>query len=152
MGADVAKDMIAARMAADMRMVVVGSPAYFARHPRPATPQDLTEHDCIGLRLPTHGGLLSWEFQRRRRSVNVHVTGRLVFNNGDMRIAAALAGHGLTWTPDDAVLEHVSAGRLTTVLDDWATTYPGYHLYYPSRRSSPALALVVDALRHAGNQ
>lgn len=152
LGGDVAKDMIAARMAADLRMVVVGSPAYFARHPKPVTPQDLTDHDCIGLRLPTHGGLLGWEFRRRKRSVNVHVTGRLVFNNSDMRIAASLGGHGLTWTPDDAVLEHVSAGRLITVLDDWAMTYPGYHLYYASRRASPALVLVVDALRHAGPQ
>jgi DNA-binding transcriptional LysR family regulator len=152
LGSDVAKDMIAVRMAADLRMVVVGSPAYFSRHPRPATPQDLTEHDCIGLRLPTHGGLLGWEFQRRRRSVNVHVTGRLVFNNSDMRVAAALAGHGLTWAPEDAVLEHVSAGRLVAVLDDWAMTYPGYHLYYASRRASPAVAVVVEALRQSVDQ
>ena len=152
LGADVGKDMIAARMAPDVRMVVVGSPAYFAHHPRPTRPQDLTEQDCIGLRLPTHGGLLSWEFRRRGRSVNVHVIGRLVFNNGDMTVAAALAGHGLTWTPGDAVGEHVAAGRLVTVLDDWAMTYPGYHLYYASRRASPALALVVEALRHPGNR
>lgn len=148
LGGDVAKDMIAVRMAPDMRMVVVGSPDYFARHPRPAKPQDLTEHGCIGLRLPTHGGLLNWQFKRRGRSVNAHVRGRLVFNSSDLMVAAALAGNGLTWIPDDIVGEHVAAGRLVTVLDNWAMTYPGYHLYYASRRASPALALVVEALRH----
>ena len=150
LGADVAKDMIAVRMAPDMRVAVDGSPGYFAAHPRPATPQDLTEHDCIGLRLPTHGGLLSWEFKRRGRTLNAHVTGRLVFNNGDLMVDAALVGQGLAWVPEDVVREHVAAGRLVNVLDDWAISYPGYHLYYASRRASPALALVVEALRMPG--
>jgi DNA-binding transcriptional LysR family regulator len=149
LGSDVAKDMIAVRMAPDMRVAVVGSPGYFARYPRPRTPQDLTEHDCIGLRLPTHGGLLHWEFKRRGRIVNAQVTGRLVFNTSDLIIPAALAGLGLAWLPDDLVKEHIAAGRLVSVLDEWAATYPGYHLYYASRRASPALALVVEALRHA---
>jgi DNA-binding transcriptional LysR family regulator len=152
LGSDVAKDMIAVRMAPDMRVAVVGSPSYFARYPRPRTPQDLTEHDCIGLRLPTHGGLLNWEFKRRGRSVNAQVTGRLVFNTGDLIVAAALAGLGLVWVPDDLVKEHIAAGRLMSVLDDWAVTYPGYHLYYASRHASPALALVVEALRHAADR
>jgi DNA-binding transcriptional LysR family regulator len=147
LGADVAKDMIAVRIAPDMRVAVVGSPDYFAANVRPAKPQDLTQHDCIGLRLPTHGGLLSWEFKRRGRTLNVHVTGRLVFNNGDLMVDAALAGQGLAWVPEDMVREHVAAGRLVTVLDDWAMSYPGYHLYYASRRASPALMLVVEALR-----
>jgi DNA-binding transcriptional LysR family regulator len=147
LGADVAKDMIAVRIAPDMRLVVVGSPDYFARHAAPRSPQDLTDHDCIGLRLPTHGGLLTWEFKRRQKGVNVHVSGRLVFNSGELVLAAALAGHGLAWVPDDLVGEHIAAGRLRSTLDDWATTFPGYHLYYASRRASPALALVVDALR-----
>ena len=149
LGSDVAKDMIAVRMAPDMRVAVVGSPGYFARYPRPRTPQDLTEHDCIGLRLPTHGGLLNWEFKRRGRIVNAQVTGRLVFNTGDLIIAAVLAGLGLAWVPEDLVKEHITAGRLVSVLDEWAATYPGYHLYYASRRASPALALVVEALRQA---
>jgi len=149
LGSDVAKDMIAVRMAPDMRVAVVGSPGYFARYPGPRTPQDLTEHDCIGHRLPTHGGLLNWEFKRRGRIVNAQVTGRLVFNTSDLIILAALAGLGLAWLPDDLVKEHIAAGRLVSVLDEWAATYPGYHLYYASRRASPALALVVEALRHA---
>jgi DNA-binding transcriptional LysR family regulator len=147
LGADVAKNMIAVRIAPDMRLAVVGNPDYFARCPPPRAPQDLTDHDCIGMRLPTHGGLLTWEFKRRGKSVNVHVNGRLVFNSTDLVLAAALAGHGLAWVPEDLVGEHIAAGRLRSTLDDWATTFPGYHLYYASRRASPALTLVVDALR-----
>ena len=152
LGGDVAKDMIAVRMAPDMRLVVVGSPKYFERHPRPRTPQDLTNHDCLCLRLPSHGGLLPWEFKRRRKNINVHVTGRLVFNSTDMIVAAAVAGHGLAWVPDDAVSEHVAAGRLVAVLDDWTQSFPGYHLYYASRSASPALALIVEALRQPQGQ
>jgi len=148
LGGDVAKDMIAVRIAPDMRMVVVGSPDYFARQPRPLVPQDLTAHDCIGLRLASHGGLLKWEFTRRRKTVNAHVTGRLVFNSSELILAASLAGHGLAWLPLDAAEEHISSGRLLPVLDEWATTFVGYHLYYASRRASPALLLVVEALRH----
>jgi len=147
LGADLARDMIAVRMAPDMRMAVVGSPDYFARRPPPRAPQDLTEHDCIRLRLPTHGGFLNWEFKRRGRTVNAQVTGRLVFNATDFIVAASLAAHGLAWVPDDLVAAHVAAGHLTLVLDDWAATYPGYHLYYASRHASSAVALVVEALR-----
>jgi DNA-binding transcriptional LysR family regulator len=147
LGGDVAKDMIAVRIAPDMRLVVVGSPSYFARHALPRTPQDLTEHDCIGLRLPSHGGLLPWEFKRRGKSVNAHVAGRLVFSSSDMVVAAALSGHGLAWVPDDVAREPIASGRLVSVLDDWAQTFPGYHAYYATRSASPALGLVVEALR-----
>jgi DNA-binding transcriptional LysR family regulator len=147
LGGDVAKDMIAVRIAPDMRLVVVGSPSYFERHARPRSPRDLTEHDCICMRLPSHGGLLPWEFKRRGKSVNAHVTGRLVFNSSDMVVNAALAGYGLAWVPDDAVSKHLSQRRLVTVLDDWSQTFPGYHAYYATRNSSPALGLVVEALR-----
>jgi DNA-binding transcriptional LysR family regulator len=147
LGGDVAKDMIAVRIAPDMRLVVVGSPGYFERHAKPATPHDLTEHDCIGLRLPSHGGLLPWAFKQRGKSLNAHVTGRLVFNASDLVVAAALGGHGLAWAPDDAVAEHIAAGRLVSVLDDWSQTFPGYHAYYATRSASPALGLVVEALR-----
>jgi DNA-binding transcriptional LysR family regulator len=147
LGADVARNMIAVRMAPDMRLVVVGSPQYFARRPAPRTPQELTDHDCIGMRLPTYGGLLPWEFKRRAKRVNVHASGRLVFNSTAMVLEAALAGHGLAWVPEDLAAEHIGAGRLRSTLDDWAASFPGYHLYYASRRASPALALVVEALR-----
>jgi DNA-binding transcriptional LysR family regulator len=147
LGGDVAKDMIAVRIAPDMRMVVVGSPRYFIRHARPSTPQDLTLHDCIGLRLASHGGLLKWEFTRRRKTINAHVSGRLVFSSSELIVAAALSGHGLAWVPIDTVEEHIAKGRLESVLDDWAATFAGYHLYYATRRASPALMLVVEALR-----
>ena len=146
-GGDVAKDMIAARIGPDVRMVVAGAPAYFARHTQPQTPQELGDHDCIGLRLPTYGGLLAWEFKHGERTVTAHVKGRLVFNRSDLMAEAALAGNGLAWLPDDMVRDHVAAGRLRTTLDAWSITYPGYHLYYASRQASPALSLVVDALR-----
>jgi DNA-binding transcriptional LysR family regulator len=149
LGGDIAKDMIAVRLAPDMRMAVAGSPAYLRRRGRPMAPHALTEHDCIRQRLPTHGGLMNWEFKRRGRTVNAHVTGRLVFNGSGLIVAAALAGHGLIWAPEDIVAEHIATGRLTEVLEDWAVTYPGYHLYYASRRASPALALVVEALRYS---
>jgi DNA-binding transcriptional LysR family regulator len=152
LGDDVAKDMIAVRIAPDMRIVVVGSPKYFNHHPQPLAPHDLTDHDCISLRLPTHGGLLPWEFKRSGRTVNTHVKGRLVFNQSDLIVEAVLAGNGLAWVPEDLVQKHIAAGRLVTVLSDWVITYPGYHLYYTSRRSSPALALVVEALRGSKKQ
>jgi DNA-binding transcriptional LysR family regulator len=147
LGGDVAKDMIAVRIAPDMRMAVVGSPDYFLCHSRPLAPQDLTLHDCIGMRLASHGGLLKWEFTRRRKNVNAHVTGRLIFNSSELIVAAALSGHGLAWVPLDTVQAHIAAGRLTPVLDDWAITFAGYHAYYASRRASPALTLVMEALR-----
>ncbi len=109
LGGDIAKDMIAVRMAPDMRMAVAGSPAYLARQRRPVTPHDLTEHDCIRQRLPTHVGLMNWEFKRRGRSVNAHVTGRLVFNGSSLIVDAAVTGHGLIWVPEDIVAEHVAA-------------------------------------------
>ncbi|MFZ6682004.1 LysR family transcriptional regulator [Undibacterium sp. Tian12W] len=147
LGGDVAKNMIALRIAPDMRMVVVGSPAYFERNQPPKTPSDLSEHDCIGLRLPTYGGMLAWEFKHGERITSTHVEGRLVFNRSDLMADAAVAGNGLAWLPDDMARDHLAAGRLVTTLDDWAITFPGYHLYYASRRSSSALSLVVDALR-----
>jgi DNA-binding transcriptional LysR family regulator len=148
LGDDVAKDMIAVRIAPDMRMVVTGCPGYFARMGKPASPNDLLEHNCIAMRLPTHGGLLHWEFTRDGQGTTVHVAGQLVFNDSPMILSAALAGYGLAWLPSDVVEARVRDGELVSVLDDWSTVYPGYHLYYPSRAASQALSLVVDRLRY----
>ena len=147
LGDDVARDMIAVRIAPDMRMAVVGSPAYFSHHAPPAVPQDLTRHACIGMRLPTRGGLLPWEFMQGGKLFGLHLKAPLVFNHGDLILAAALAGHGLAWQPQDMVATHIESGHLHAVLDDYASVFPGYHLYYASRRASPAIALVVEALR-----
>ena len=146
LGDDVARDMIALRMTPDVRFAVVGSPAYLAAHGRPTRLEDLAQHDCIGRRLPTHGGLMPWEFWQRGRHVSVHVQGRLVFNQGDAALRAALGGHGLAWLPLDSVQPHVASGALELVLNPLAARFPGYHLYYASRRASPALSLVVQAL------
>lgn len=153
LGEQVAKDMIAVRIGPDMRMAIVGSPAYFEKRGRPKIPQDLTSHNCINLRLPTYGGIYAWEFEKDGREVKVRVEGQLVFNNIALRLDAALDGYGISYLPDDVVEEHVSAGRLVRVLADWCTPFPGYHLYYPSRRqSSPAFSIVVDALRYRGDR
>jgi DNA-binding transcriptional LysR family regulator len=149
LGEQVAKDMIAVRIGPDVRMAVVGAPSYFARRPAPRTPQDLTAHDCINLRLPTYGGLYAWEFEGDGREFSVRVQGRLVFNDPTLIVRAAAAGFGLACLPDGEVTAQLADGRLVRVLDDWCPPFPGYHLYYPSRRqSSPAFAVLLDALRY----
>ena len=149
LGEQVAKDMIAVRIGPDLRMAVVGAPAYFAKRKRPRTPQDLTEHACINLRLPTYGGIYPWEFEKGGRALKVRVEGRLVFNNIGLRLNAVLAGFGLAYLPEDQVLAHLADGRLVRALGDWCPPFSGYHLYYPSRRQPPpAFALLVDALRY----
>ncbi|UGY19642.1 LysR family transcriptional regulator [Bradyrhizobium septentrionale] len=149
LGEQLAKDMIAVRIAPDFRMVVVGAPTYFKRRERPKRPQDLTQHTCINIRLPTHGGIYAWEFEKRGRAIKVRVDGQLIFNSTALRIKAALAGLGLAYVAEDQVEAQLAKGQLVQVLDDWCAPFPGYHLYYPSRRqSSPAFALLVDALRY----
>jgi DNA-binding transcriptional LysR family regulator len=148
LGEQVAKDMIAVPISAELRMAVVGSPAYLAAHPGPKTPQQLSDHICINLRLPTRGGLYAWEFEKGARKLNVRVEGQLVFNTARLIVRAALGGMGLACLPEDAVKEEIKSGLLIRVLGDWCPPFPGYHLYYPSRRQqSPAFALLVEALR-----
>jgi DNA-binding transcriptional LysR family regulator len=150
-GEQVAKDMIAVRIGPDMRMAVVGAPSYFARRPRPKVPQDLTEHACINIRLPTHGSLYAWELQKGKHEIKVHVEGSLVFNVAPLLLRSALAGLGLACVFEDQVQEHIAEGRLVRVLADWCPPFPGYHLYYPSRRQpTPAFGLLVEALRYRG--
>ncbi|AZV20891.1 LysR family transcriptional regulator [Mesorhizobium sp. M7A.F.Ce.TU.012.03.2.1] len=151
LGEQVARDMIAVRIAPDMRMAVVGSPAYFATRPKPRTPQDLTTHNCINLRLPTYGGLYAWEFEKAGRELKVRVEGQLVFNTSALRMNAVLAGLGLAYLPEEQLTAHLADGRLVRVLADWCAPFPGYHLYYPSRRqATTAFSLLVDALRYRG--
>ncbi|WP_454622064.1 LysR family transcriptional regulator [Bradyrhizobium cenepequi] len=151
MGEQVAKDMIAVPIGPQLRMAVVASPGYFERHPRPETPQDLTAHKCINIRLPTYGGVFSWGLEKDGREVKVRGEGQLVFNSLSMRLSSALDGLGVAYMPEDQALPHIVDGRLVRVLEDWCPSFPGYHLYYPSRRQqSPALALLVDVLRYRG--
>ncbi len=150
-GETVARGMIAVRIAPDMRMAVVGSPAYFERKQRPRTPQDLAGHNCINLRLPTHGGLYAWEFEKAARELKVRVEGQLVFGTTALMIEAALAGFGLAYLTEEQVRPYLDDGRLVRVLADWCPPFSGYHLYYPSRRQpAPAFALLVEKLRYRG--
>ena len=149
LGEQVARDMIAVAIGPEIRMAVVGAPSYFAVHPAPKAPQDLTSHNCINIRLPTRGGVHAWEFEKRGREVKVRVEGQLLFNNIALRLDAALSGLGLAYLPEDQVQMDVTGGRLVRVLADWCPPFAGYHLYYPSRRQpTPAFGLVVDALRY----
>jgi DNA-binding transcriptional LysR family regulator len=149
LGEQVARDMISVRVGPDTRMAAVASPAYFAARPRPKTPRDLAEHNCINLRLPTLGGLYAWEFEKARRELQVRVEGQLIVNDVAVARQAALAGLGMIFVPEDIVARDMERGELLRVLEDWCPPFPGYHLYYPSRRQqSPAFALLVEALRY----
>ena len=148
-GEQVAKGMIAVRIGPDMSMAVVGAPSYFKTRPEPTNPQELVHHNCINLRLPTHGGLYAWEFEKRNRELRVRVDGQITFNGTPQILGAALSGFGRAYVPQDLAAPHMARKRLKRVLEDWCPPYSGYHLYYPSRRQpSAAFALLVDALRY----
>ena len=132
-----------------MRMAVVGAPSYFEKRSPPKKPQDLTDHKCINLRLPTYGGLYTWEFEKGKRELKVRVDGQLVLDGATPILNAALDRFGLAYVPEDLAQPHLAKGLLSRVLEDWCPPYSGYHLYYPSRRQPPAaFALLVDALHY----
>ncbi|SFR05861.1 DNA-binding transcriptional regulator, LysR family [Enterobacter sp. kpr-6] len=149
LGESIEKDMIAVKIGPDMRMVVVGSPDYFAQNPVPQTPHDLQHHRCINMRLPTAGGLYHWEFEKDGKPLRVRVEGQLTINLLSERIDAARSGFGLACAPEDTVGAQIKAGELIQVLDEWCPSFPGYYLYYPSRKQHPpAFALLIEALRY----
>ncbi|MER8921035.1 LysR family transcriptional regulator [Mesorhizobium sp. M0802] len=149
LGESIDRDMIAVRIGPDWRLVAVASPDYFSRHPVPTAPQDLVDQDCINMRQATFGGLYAWEFARDGRDLRVRVEGQLTFNSSLPMIEAATSGFGIAYVPENLVSHHIAEGRLRLVLDDWSPPFAGYHLYYPSRRQlSPAMAVIIDALRH----
>jgi DNA-binding transcriptional LysR family regulator len=148
-GETVSSGMISVRIAPDARMAVVGAPSYFAERNPPRVPQDLTEHTCINLRLPTRGGLYAWEFEKDGREMNVRVDGQLIFGTAALLLTAARSGFGLAYLPEEQVRDDLKSGRLVRVLADWCPPFSGYHLYYPTRRQpTQAFALLVDALRY----
>ena len=148
LGGTIDKDMIAMPIGPKLRMAAVAAPGYFAKHPVPKSPEDLTKHSCINLRFPTHGGLYVWEFERRGKQLNVRVDGQVTLNSSPHIVLAALEGLGIAFLPEEEFAPHVEKGRLVRVLEDWCAPFEGYYLYYPSRRQpSPAFSLVVDALR-----
>jgi len=149
LGETVAQDMIAVRIGPDMRMAAAASPAYFAERDLPATPHDLSNHNCINLRFPTYGGLYAWEFEKDGRALNVRVDGQMTVNDTALALQAAMDGVGIAYVTEDQVLPLLTAGRLVRVLEDWCPPFPGYHLYYPSRRQhSSGFAVLIEALRY----
>ena len=149
LGERVDKDMVAVRISPDLRMAVTGAPSYFADHPKPRQPKDLTDHACINLRLPTLGGFYVWEFEKGGKETKVRVEGPLAFNSSRLVVEAALAGSGLAFTLEDRVKPHIKSKKLVRVLADWCPPFDGYYLYYPSRRQpTPAFSLLVEALRY----
>lgn len=149
LGESVDKDMIAVRIGPDLRLIVVGSPDYFSRYGIPDTPHGLQQHRCINMRLPTLGGLYHWEFKKDGKPIQVKVSGQLTFNSLTERIDAAESGFGLSFVPEDTVQQQLESGTLIGVLQDWSPVFPGYNLYYPSRKQHPpAFSLLIDTLRY----
>ncbi|PKB90421.1 LysR family transcriptional regulator [Ewingella americana] len=149
LGEQVDKDMIAVRIGPDFRMAVVATPSYIADKSAPLTPHDLQQHSCINLRLPTLGGIYAWEFEKAGRPLRVRVDGQLILNSNAQIKKAVLAGFGMALVPEDNVREELKSGELVEFLQDWCPEFPGYYLYYPSRRQhTSAFALLVEALRY----
>ncbi|MEI1251420.1 LysR family transcriptional regulator [Rhizobium aouanii] len=148
LGESVDKDMIAVRIGPDWRLVAVASPEYLTRRSSPKTPQELVGHDCINHRQARAGGLYAWEFGKDGREVRVRVDGQLTFNTSYAMIDAAVAGYGIAYVPETLVADEIASGQLVQLLDDWSPMFPGYYLYYPSRRqNAPAFKVVVEALK-----
>ncbi|MGR7510886.1 LysR family transcriptional regulator [Klebsiella aerogenes] len=151
LGDTIDKDMIAMPIGPKLRMAAAASPDYFARYPVPKTPHDLTQHQCINMRMVRSGGIYVWEFDHEGGELKVRVNGQLTFNTSDHVVDAALAGLGIAFLPEEEFGLHIREGRLVRVLESWCHPFPGYYLYYPSRKQpSPAFSLVVDALRMNG--
>jgi len=149
LGEAIEKDMIAVRISADWRMLLVATPGYFAAHPPPATPHGLTEHICINIRHKTSGALYAWEFAQDGREFSVKVKGPLVFNSIIHILNAALDGIGLAYVPEYLAAPYLADGRLQMVLPEWCPYFQGFHLYYPNRRqTSPAFSAFVEAIKY----
>ncbi|MGX9118762.1 LysR family transcriptional regulator [Mesorhizobium sp. BHbsci] len=148
LGEIVSQGMISVCISPYQRMIVIASPAYVEERGIPIEPQELTSHQCINLRLPTHGGTYAWEFEKDGEGLRVRVEGQVICNGIRQILNAAVSGYGFGFVPDGLAIPEIEAGRLVQVLADWCPSYPGYHLYYPSRRQpSAAFKVVLDALR-----
>ena len=149
LGEAISNDMIAVRIGPDWRLVVVGSPRYFASNPEPITPYDLTNHTCVNIRHRPNGAIYEWEFEKDGEAFTVKVEGQLIFNSIMHVLNAAVDGIGLAYVPEQLVAPYLADGRLKEVLADWCPTFEGFHLYYPNRRQgSPAFAAFIEAIRY----
>jgi DNA-binding transcriptional LysR family regulator len=146
LGEFIQRDMIAVRVTKEMRLAVVGSPEYFKSNSVPRHPQDLKDHSCIGFRFSN--GLYRWEFEKGRKALTVSPQGPASFDDPDLVIQAVLNGVGIGTAMEETLTDLIADGRLAQVLRDWCPSFPGYFLYYPSRRNQPAaLAALIDSLR-----
>lgn len=151
LGESIEKDMVAVRIGPDWKMVTVASPDYLQKHGIPATPYELQNHNCINMRLPTLGGLYSWEFSKDGKDIRVKVEGQLIFNNLASRIDAVLSGMGIAHVPEDTVKQHIANGELQSLLEDWTEPFSGYYLYYPSRKQhTAAFEKLIEAIKYKG--
>ncbi len=148
LGEIIEQDMISVPVGSPMRMIAVASPEYFAKHPIPETPQDLTNHNCITFRMPTSGGLYSWEFEKDDKILNIRVDGQLIFNSSTQILNAALSGLGIAYILEDRVQSYLEEKQLICVLEDWSPSFPGYYLYYSHRRHTTAFSLFLEAVRN----
>lgn len=148
LGESLAQDMIAVRIGPDARFAAVATKSYLSNNPTPSHPHDLSAHNCINIRLPRHGNLWPWEFEKDGRVLNVRVDGQMVFNNTFDCLEAAIAGLGIAYIPEELADPYLRSGHLIRLLEDWCPVWPGLHLYYPSRRQpSGAMALLIGALK-----
>lgn len=151
LGESLEKDMIAVKIGPDLRLALVASPDYLAQHPAPVTPRDLTQHNCINLRMATRGDLYVWEFEKDGQELNVRVDGQFIINDSALAIRAAKSGHGLAYAFEDLILDDVKSGALVRLLEDWCPPFAGHHLYYPDRHDLPtAFSVVIEELRYTG--
>jgi DNA-binding transcriptional LysR family regulator len=145
-GEFIQKDMVAVRLSADLRLALVGSPSYFAAHPPPRSPQDLKDHTCVGFRF--RQGMYRWEFEKGKKAVTFHPQGPLSFDDSELVVQSVLKGIGIGMAMEHTILPLIKEGKLIQVMKDWCPSFPGYFLYYPSRRNQPgALAALIQAFR-----
>jgi DNA-binding transcriptional LysR family regulator len=143
-----AADMIAVRVMGPMRVAVVGAPSYFARRHPPRTPDDLARHSCIQYRRATHGAMFEWPFERDGKSERISVDGRIIVNDNDLAVRAAVDRLGIAYTIESLADPFLRSGQLVRVLEDWSPSFDGLFLYYPGHRHVPvALRALIDMLR-----
>ncbi|WP_338525490.1 LysR family transcriptional regulator [Pseudomonas batumici] len=148
----VPQDMIAIPLGLPLRLLVLGSPEYFSRHPVPQTPMDLLNHRCIRLRLPS-GRIYHWEFERHGESYEIDVQGVLTLDESTLVLDAARAGLGLAYGSQWNAAADLAAGTLVPVLEEWTPPYGGLSLYYPGRRHVPAgLRALIELIRERSGQ
>jgi DNA-binding transcriptional LysR family regulator len=140
-------DMVAIPIVSRLRSLVVGSPGYFSDRPHPLVPGDLLQHRCIRARMAS-GRLYRWEFERRGQAMLIDAPGSLILDASDLLLSAALEGAGLAYISEASIADHIAAGNLISVLEDWSPPYPGLSLYFAQRRQMPArLRALIDLIR-----